>query len=89
MLMRTNKSQVGSYELKTHSSEILKLVESGETITVTRHGKPIAQISPITNTALTKKAAVEVLIDLASAAAKRGAKITQAEIKTWINTSRP
>lgn len=87
--MQTNKSQVGSYELKTHSSEILKLVESGETVTVTRHGKPIAQIIPISNTSLSKKAAIEGLLDLSSAIAKRGEKITQDEFKTWINTGRP
>ncbi len=38
--------QVGSYELKTHLSEVLDAVEHGQTVVVTRHGKPIAHIMP-------------------------------------------
>jgi prevent-host-death family protein len=37
---------VGTYELKTHLSEVLDAVEHGQTVTVTRHGKPIARIVP-------------------------------------------
>jgi len=37
---------VGVYEAKTHLPRLLKAVEEGETITVTKHGRPIAQIVP-------------------------------------------
>ncbi len=37
---------VGAYEAKTHLAEFLDAVEKGETIPVTRRGKPIAKISP-------------------------------------------
>jgi len=37
---------IGSYELKTHLSEILDEVEHGQSVIVTRHGKPIAKIVP-------------------------------------------
>ena len=87
--MPSPKSQVGSYQLKTHSSEILKLVESGETVTVTRHGKPIAQIIPISDASSTKNAAVEGLLNLSKSFAQRGKNITHKEIKSWINTGRP
>jgi len=33
---------VGSYELKTHLAEVLDAVEHGQTVIVTRHGKPIS-----------------------------------------------
>ncbi len=33
---------VGSYEAKTHLPRLLKAVEAGETITITKHGVPIA-----------------------------------------------
>jgi prevent-host-death family protein len=33
---------VGIRELKNNTSRIVEQVESGETITVTRHGKPVA-----------------------------------------------
>ncbi len=38
--------QLGSYEVKTHLAELLEAVEHGETIIVTRRGKPIAKIEP-------------------------------------------
>jgi prevent-host-death family protein len=37
---------IGSYELKTHLSEVLDAVEHGQTVIVTRHGKAIARILP-------------------------------------------
>ena len=37
---------VGSYEAKTHLPRLLSQVEKGETITITRRGKPIARIVP-------------------------------------------
>jgi prevent-host-death family protein len=37
---------VGSYEAKTHLPRLLGQVEKGETITITRRGKPIAVLSP-------------------------------------------
>jgi prevent-host-death family protein len=37
---------VGSYEAKTHLPQLLERVEHGETITITRHGKPVALLVP-------------------------------------------
>jgi prevent-host-death family protein len=37
---------VGSYEAKTHLPKLLEQVEHGETITITRHGKPVARLVP-------------------------------------------
>ena len=39
--------RVGAYEAKTHFGELLREVENGETIIVTRHGQPVARISPM------------------------------------------
>ncbi len=39
--------EVGSYEAKTHLPELLKAVEKGETIVITRRGAPIARLSPL------------------------------------------
>jgi prevent-host-death family protein len=35
---------VGAYEAKTHLPQLLDRVERGETITITRHGKPVAKL---------------------------------------------
>jgi prevent-host-death family protein len=34
-------------EAKTHLSELLDRVEAGEAVVITRHGRPIANLSPV------------------------------------------
>lgn len=41
-VMRT----VGAFEAKTHLARLLEEVAGGETITITRHGVPIAELRP-------------------------------------------
>ncbi|MDX6651538.1 MAG: hypothetical protein QOJ38_319 [Solirubrobacterales bacterium] len=38
--------EVGVRQLKGHLSDLIGRVENGETVTVTRHGKPVAQMIP-------------------------------------------
>ena len=38
---------VGAFDAKTHLSALLERAAAGETITVTKHGTPIAQIVPL------------------------------------------
>ncbi len=37
---------IGAYEAKTHLPRLLKEVMGGETITITRHGVPVARLVP-------------------------------------------
>jgi prevent-host-death family protein len=37
---------VGAYQAKTHLAELLDRVAKGESITITKHGKAIAQLVP-------------------------------------------
>jgi prevent-host-death family protein len=37
---------VGAFEAKTHLGELLDRVARGESVTITRHGKPVAQLVP-------------------------------------------
>ena len=54
---------IGSYEAKTHLPALLKRVEAGESITITRHGHPIARIVPVTPAeALGPAGAVDALL---------------------------
>ena len=39
--------QVGVYNAKTHFTQLLDEVERGETIEITRHGKPVARLTPL------------------------------------------
>ena len=41
----------GTYHAKTHFTDLLARVESGEEITITRHGRPVARIVPIADAA--------------------------------------
>ncbi|MGA3399697.1 MAG: type II toxin-antitoxin system prevent-host-death family antitoxin [Acetobacteraceae bacterium] len=38
---------VGAFEAKTHLSSLLERVAKGEAFTITRHGKPVAQLVPV------------------------------------------
>jgi prevent-host-death family protein len=40
-------STVGAYEAKTHLPRLLRAAERGETVIITRHGKPVAQLGPV------------------------------------------
>ena len=38
---------IGAYEAKTHLAQLLERVARGEHLTITRHGKPVAQLIPV------------------------------------------
>ena len=41
-----NRSTIGAYEAKTHLSQLLEEVAAGKTITITKHGRPVARLVP-------------------------------------------
>jgi len=40
---------VGAFEAKTHLSSLLQRVEAGEVVTITKHGRPIARLVPVSD----------------------------------------
>ena len=40
-------STVSAYDAKTHLPRLLRAAERGETVIITRHGKPVAQLGPV------------------------------------------
>jgi prevent-host-death family protein len=40
-------AEVGAFAAKTHLSRLLDQVERGETIIITRHGRPVARLTPV------------------------------------------
>ena len=44
-------TNVGAYHVKTHLAELLDRVELGERITITRHGRVVAQLIPAAGSA--------------------------------------
>lgn len=41
--------RVGAYEAKTHLSRLLDRVAKGEWITITKHGRPLAVLKPVSD----------------------------------------
>ncbi|HSO41790.1 MAG TPA: type II toxin-antitoxin system prevent-host-death family antitoxin [Rhodospirillales bacterium] len=41
--------EVGAYEAKTHFAALLEAVAGGETVVITRRGKPLARLVPVAN----------------------------------------
>ena len=40
--------QIGAFEAKNRLSELLRAVENGEEVTITKHGRPVAKLIPFT-----------------------------------------
>ena len=53
---------VGSYEAKTHLPKLLQRVANGESITITKHGVPVAVLVPANGR--TRRAAKEVIEEI-------------------------
>lgn len=51
-------TEIGAYEAKTHLSKLLDEVETGATIVITRNGRAVARLAPVTDA---KEAAERIL----------------------------
>ncbi len=40
-------SEIGAYEAKTHLPKLLERVLKGERFVITRHGRPVAELTPV------------------------------------------
>ncbi len=65
---------VGTYEAKTRLTKLLEEVGRGETVTITRHGRPIARMVPIAGERRAERSADEIVAALRKlrAGVKRG-----------------
>jgi prevent-host-death family protein len=68
---------VGTFEAKTHLSELLEKVQAGEEITITKHGAPIAKLVPVARHAspADRRAAIERIQKLATDLSLGGLKV--------------
>jgi prevent-host-death family protein len=60
----TTMKQVGVYEAKTRLPQLLDEVERGESITITRNGRPVARLVPLAGRGLNVEQAIEALEEL-------------------------
>ncbi|HNP29052.1 MAG TPA: type II toxin-antitoxin system prevent-host-death family antitoxin [Nitrospirales bacterium] len=40
--------EIGAYEAKTHLPKLLERIKKGERFTITKHGRPVAELVPVT-----------------------------------------
>ena len=72
--------EVGAYEAKTNLSALLDRVAAGESVTITRHGVPVAVLCPPpSRTKMTVHEAIAAVRDF-----RKGRNVTQSEIREWI-----
>ncbi len=77
-------NSVGVYEAKTHLAKLLKRVAMGERITITRHGVPVAELTPPTaERKLTAQEAVAAIREL-----RKGVRLKGVTIKELIEEGR-
>ena len=82
-------SVVGAFEAKTHLSELLVRVEAGETVTITKHGRPVARLVPVDAEPRRDWAAFWSRVDESrERLARQGFATSRAEIKALIEEGR-
>jgi prevent-host-death family protein len=50
-------NSIGAFDAKTHLSELLSKVQRGQSYTITRRGKPVAELRPVEKPAAKKSRA--------------------------------
>jgi prevent-host-death family protein len=54
-------SSVGAYEAKTNLPRLLDQVERGDTVTITKHGRAVARLVPVSSRTSTPEAVIVAL----------------------------
>lgn len=77
-------SRVGAYEAKTKLANLLERVAEGEHITITKHGVPVATLSPVPERE--RRPATEVIAELRGF--RRGRRLGRTPLKKLIEEGR-
>ena len=77
-------SRIGAYEAKTKLANLLERVAEGEHITITKHGMPVATLSPVPDRQ--QRPAADVIADLRGF--RRGRRLGRTPLKKLIEEGR-
>lgn len=78
---------IGTFEVKTHLSGLLKRVAQGESFTITKNGAPVAKLVPIEE--VVKPDVQQAIADLLALRKERaGRGLSPTEIKALVNEGR-
>ncbi|MGH9164941.1 MAG: type II toxin-antitoxin system Phd/YefM family antitoxin [Acidimicrobiales bacterium] len=64
-------SEASIRDLRNHGAEVIGRVQSGESVTITRDGEPVAELRPLPRRPLGARALIERFHDLAQVDADR------------------
>jgi prevent-host-death family protein len=78
------KNSVSAFDAKTHLSRLLQEVQDGSSITITKRGKPVARLVPISEDR-GKTTAEEILMQFDEIRMKSGGKVN---IRKYIEAGR-
>lgn len=54
-------SSIGAYDAKTHLPRLLDQVERGDSVTITKHGRAVARLVPVSSRSATPETAIAAL----------------------------
>ena len=74
---------VGAYDAKTHLAALLEQVERGETITITKHGREVARLVPVSPRAADPDDVINALRE-----ARRGVRRGRNSVRAMIGEGR-
>ena len=70
--------EIGAYDAKTHLPKLLERVRRGERFVITKHGRPVAELGPVTGRDPKSIAkALQQLREGREALARRGFRLSQ------------
>jgi len=81
------EGSIGIYDLKNQLSAVLEEVLAGREVTVPRHGRPIARLSPITTSDRAARAAAVAAIHALGDRVRRGSD--EMPVRALIDEGRP
>ena len=88
MLTRLAAMDVSVYEAKANLSKLLKDVEAGVEVTITRHGRPVARLVPVRDQAERERRAAKAVADFRALRDEMEQPPTMDEMLGWIREAR-
>jgi prevent-host-death family protein len=79
--------EVGAFEAKNTLGALLDLVQAGEEVVITRHGKPVARLAPVVDADVRRaraRRAAEAIGRLS-----QGVRLDDLPLKSLVNEGRP
>ncbi|MGH7179924.1 MAG: type II toxin-antitoxin system prevent-host-death family antitoxin [Tepidisphaeraceae bacterium] len=82
-------TSVGLFEAKTHLSKLIDRVAAGEEVLITRHGSPVAKLTPVhSRSPQAVEQAVTRIRKLREDLKRQGVRVSRSEIRKWISQGR-